>query len=149
MSTQTFTVKPEERKWYIIDASEHNLGRLASRVATVLRGKHKPIFSPHLDHGDHVVVINADKVKVTGNKAEKKTYFRYTGYIGGGRITTFQEMLDKYPERIVEHAVKGMLPKNRLGRSMYKKLKVYAGDKHPHASQDPVDFPEHVGRRSQ
>jgi large subunit ribosomal protein L13 len=138
-------VKPDERGWYVIDAREHTLGRLASRVATVLRGKHKPTYSPHLDHGDHVVVINADKIRVTGRKLTDKTYFRYTGYIGGARTRTLEEMLARKPERVVELAVKGMLPKNRLGRSMFKKLKVYAGEKHPHAAQGPVRFPGHVG----
>jgi len=142
MSTPTFPVKAENSNWFVVDAQDYTLGRLASRVATVLRGKHKPIYSPHLDHGDHVVVINAEKVQITGRKLEKKTYFRYTGYIGGGRTTTLQELMAKAPEEVILKAVRGMLPKTRLGRSMIRKLKIYAGDKHPHAAQGPVPFPK-------
>ena len=137
MPTESFPVKPDNREWYIVDAQEYPLGRLASRVATILRGKHKPIYSPHVDHGDHVVVVNAGKVQLTGRKLEKKTYFRHSGYIGGVRTTALSEMMATRPEEVVRRAVKGMLPKTRLGRQMIKKLKVYAGDKHPHEAQNP------------
>lgn len=130
-----------ERSWYIVDANDLILGRLATRIATVLRGKHKPIFSPHLDTGDFVVVINADKVKLTGKKEEQKEYFRHTGYPGGGKFTGVAEMRAKHPERIIEHAVKGMLPKGPLGRQQFKKLKVYAGSDHPHEAQKPQPLP--------
>jgi len=136
-TTKTFPVQPDERKWFVVDAQEFILGRMASRVATVLRGKHKPIYSPHLDHGDHVVVINAEKVRLTGKKIEKKTYFRHTGFIGGGKMTSLSEMLEKKPAEVVRLAVWGMMPKTRLGRSQIKKLKIYAGPKHPHAAQNP------------
>jgi len=138
MPTQSFTAPPEERRWYVVDASEYVLGRLASRVAVILRGKHKPTYTPHVDHGDHVVVINAANVQLTGKKLEKKTYFRYTGYMGGGRIKTLQNMMAKEPEEVVRMAVKGMLPKTRLGRQMIKKLRIYRGSEHPHESQNPV-----------
>ncbi len=140
---KTFTPKANdiERKWYIVDARNQVLGRLASKVAHILRGKHKPIFSPHLDVGDHVIVINADKIRVTGRKAQQKRYTRYSGYPGGLKVTVYEDLLEKHPERILEHAVKGMLPKNRLGRKMFKKLKVYAGDQHPHTAQKPEVLP--------
>lgn len=141
MPTQTFPARPEDRRWFVVDAQEYTLGRLASRVASVLRGKHKPIFSPHLDHGDHVVVINADKIQLTGRKMEQKSYFRHTGYPGGGRTTMVGELLAKAPDEVIRRAVKGMLPKNRLGRQMIKKMKVYAGPEHPHAAQGPVPLP--------
>jgi len=128
----------------VVDAQEFTLGRLASRVATVLRGKHKPIYSPHLDHGDHVVVINADKVRLTGRKLEQKTYFRHTGYMGGGRITALKDLMANRPEEVVHRAVRGMLPKNRLGRSMIRKLRIYSGIAHPHQSQNPVPLPDHL-----
>lgn len=136
---KTYTPKaPEiERRWWIVDAEGEVLGRLASRIAQVLRGKHKPMFTPHLDTGDFVVVVNADKVRLTGNKAEKKTYFRHTGYIGGEKHIPVATMLEKHPERVVELAVKGMLPKNNLGRLMRRKLKVYASAEHPHVAQQP------------
>jgi large subunit ribosomal protein L13 len=137
MPTESFPGQPENREWYIVDAGEYPLGRLASRVATILRGKHKPIYSPHVDHGDHVVVVNADKVRLTGKKLEKKTYFRHTGYIGGVRTEALSEMMATRPEEVVRRAVKGMLPKTRLGRQMIKKLKVYSGEKHPHEAQNP------------
>ena len=140
-TTKTFPVHPDRRSWYVIDAREHNLGRLASRVSMVLRGKHKPVYSPHLDHGDHVIVINAAEVGLTGRKLDGKTYFRHTGYIGGGKTTTLRELLAKKPEEVVRKAVWGMMPKTRLGRSMVKKLKVYAGPEHPHTSQSPVPLP--------
>jgi large subunit ribosomal protein L13 len=120
-----------------VDAQDRPLGRLATEVARVLRGKHKPIFTPHLDVGDHVVVVNAEKVRLTGKKAEQKTYFRHSGYMGGEKHIPFQRMLAKHPERIIEMAVKGMLPKNALGRAMHKKLRVYAGVEHPHQGQSP------------
>lgn len=136
---KTFIAKTEDikRKWYLVDADGKILGRLASEVATILRGKHKPIYSPHIDTGDHVIIINADKVRVTGKKAKQKRYFRHTGYPGGGRFDNFSDLLTKHPERILEKAVKGMLPHNKLGRKMYKKLKVYAGENHLHQAQKP------------
>jgi large subunit ribosomal protein L13 len=137
MSTQSFPAQPENRTWYVVDAGEYPLGRLASRVAIILRGKHKPIYSPHVDHGDHVVVINAALVQLTGKKREKKTYFRYTGYMGGAKIKTLEEMMIKTPEEVIRHAVRGMLPKTRLGRQMIKKLKIYRGSEHPHEAQNP------------
>jgi large subunit ribosomal protein L13 len=144
MPTQTFNVDPEGRAWFVVDASEYPLGRLASRVANVLRGKHKPIYSPHLDHGDHVVVVNAGKVQLTGKKLDQKTYFRHTGHMGGGRLTTLKDIMSNRPEEAVYRAVKGMLPKNPLGRSMLKKLRVYPGAVHPHESQNPVPLPDHL-----
>ena len=126
-----------ERKWYVVDAEGKTLGRLAAEVSKVLRGKHKPTFTPHVDTGDHVVVINADKVELTGKKLVQKTYFRHSGYVGGTSFTTAGKMMAEKPERVIELAVKGMLPKNRLGRQMYRKLKVYRGAVHPHAAQQP------------
>jgi len=121
----------------VVDATGQTLGRLASRVATVLRGKHKPVYSPSIDTGDHVIVINADKIHVTGRKLDQKIYYRYSGYPGGLKETTLRNMLDKRPTRVIRLAVRGMLPKNRLGRQMLKKLKIYAGSDHPHAAQQP------------
>src|SRR5262245_24308245 len=126
-----------ERKWFLVDAEDRVLGRLATEVATILRGKHKVTFSPHLDVGDHVVVVNADKVRLTGKKLTDKVYRWHSGYIGGLREVTAERMLKSHPERVVEWAVQGMLPKNRLGRAMAKKLKVYRGSAHPHAAQRP------------
>jgi len=126
-----------DRKWYVVDAEGKVLGRLASRVATILRGKHKPIFTPHLDVGDHVVVLNAEKVHLTGRKLQNKLYRWHTGYIGGLRTVSAEKMLKTHPERVIEWAVQGMLPKNRLGRAMAKKLKVYRGAAHPHQAQQP------------
>ncbi len=136
---KTFTAKPAEvkRDWYVVDATGKNLGRLASEVAKRLRGKHKPIYTPHCDTGDYIVVINAEKINVTGNKRKDKMYHRHTGYIGNMKSISFEKLLDKAPERIIETAVKGMLPKNPLGRAMFKKLKVYAGAEHNHAAQQP------------
>ena len=136
---RTYTPKAHEieRAWWVVDAADRPLGRLATEIARVLRGKHKPMFTPHLDTGDHVVVVNAAKVALTGNKADKKTYFRHSGYMGGERFIPYRRMAGAHPERIVEMAVKGMLPKNALGRAMYKKLKVYAGAEHPHQGQQP------------
>ncbi len=141
---KTFHSKPEdvERNWYIVDADGMVLGRLASRIATVLRGKHKAIYSPHFDTGDFVIVVNADKVRLTGKKEQKKQFFRHTGYPGGGRFTTLAEMRVKHPERIVMHAVKGMLPRGPLGRRQFRKLKVYAGSDHPHQAQQPEPLPQ-------
>ncbi len=141
MSTPTIPADPANRTWYVADARDYTLGRLASRVATVLRGKHKPIYSPHLDHGDHVVVINAAEVQLTGKKLLNKTYFRYTGHMGGGRLTPLSEMMAETPEEVIRRAVRGMLPKTRLGRQMIKKLKVYAGPQHPHEAQGPEPLP--------
>ena len=126
-----------ERKWYVVDATGHTLGRLASEVASVLRGKNKPIFTPHMDCGDYVIIVNADKIKVTGKKLDQKIYYNHSDYVGGMRETTLKEMLAKKPERVIELAVKGMLPKGPLGRSMYKKLFVYAGPEHKHEAQKP------------
>ncbi|MBP8628540.1 MAG: 50S ribosomal protein L13 [Negativicutes bacterium] len=135
----TFMANPAtvERKWYVVDAEGKTLGRLAAEVAKVLRGKNKPTFTPHVDTGDHVIVLNADKVVLTGKKLVQKTYFRHSGYPGGTTFTTAGKMLETRPERVVEMAVKGMLPKNSLGRKMFTKLKVYAGAEHPHAAQMP------------
>ncbi len=136
---KTYVPKPEDidRKWYVVDAKDKVLGRVASQVATILRGKHKPIYAPHMDVGDHVIIINADKIRVTGKKSQTKRYFRHSGYPGGVRFDTFAELIQKHPERILEKAVWGMLPHNKLGRKMFKKLKVYAGENHPHQAQKP------------
>lgn len=135
----TYMAKPQtvQRKWYVIDATDKSLGRLAAEAAKILRGKHKPIFTPHVDTGDHVIIVNADKVQLTGKKLVQKTYFRHSGYPGGAKFIQARKMLAEKPERMVELAVKGMLPKNRLGRAMFKKLKVYRGPSHPHAAQQP------------
>jgi len=125
------------RKWFVIDATDKVLGRVASEVALRLRGKHKPIYTPHVDTGDFIVIVNADKIRVTGNKAEDKVYYRHSGYPGGIYATKFKDMQAKHPGRAIEKAVKGMLPKGPLGYAMIKKLKVYAGDTHPHAAQQP------------
>jgi len=140
MKNKTYSPKAGdiERQWFVVDATDQVLGRLASKVAQVLRGKGKPIYAPHADVGDHVIVINAEKVKVTGRKAEQKLYYRHTGYPGGIRSTSYSEMMEKHPERIVQKAVRGMLPHNSLGRRMFKKLRVYAGSEHRHAAQKPV-----------
>ena len=137
MKTFVASASAVERKWYVVDAAGYTLGRLSSEIAKVLRGKNKPIFTPHLDTGDYVIVINADKVHVTGKKLDQKIYYKHSGYVGGMRETTLREMLAKKPEKVVELAVKGMLPKGPLGRSMMTKLHVYAGPEHPHAAQKP------------
>jgi len=137
MKTYTPKAHEIERVWYVVDAGEKPLGRLATEIARVLRGKHKPSYTPHLDVGDHVVVINAEKAFLTGNKETQKTYFRHSGYMGGDKHIPFERMREQFPERVVELAVKGMLPKNTLGRQMRKKLRVYAGSEHPHESQNP------------
>ncbi|MBI4540323.1 MAG: 50S ribosomal protein L13 [Gemmatimonadetes bacterium] len=137
MKTYTPTAKEIERRWWLVDAAGKPLGRLATEIARILRGKHKPMFTPHLDVGDHVVVINAEKVALTGKKADQKQYFRHSGYMGGERFIPFRRMLEKHPERVVELAVKGMMPKTNLGRLMRQKLHVYAGPNHPHQGQRP------------
>lgn len=137
MKTYTPKATDIERAWWVVDAEDKVLGRLASEVARVLRGKHKPMYTPHLDTGDHVIVVNAEKIRLTGRKEQQKTYFRHSGYMGGGKHIPFTEMRDKHPERVIELAVKGMLPKNNLGRLMLKKLKIYAGPEHPHEAQKP------------
>ena len=136
---QTYMANPDkiERKWYVVDAEGCTLGRLASGVASVLRGKNKPQFTPHVDTGDYVIIVNADKVKVTGKKMDQKIYYHHSDYVGGMKETTLKEMMAKKPEKVVELAVKGMLPKGPLGREMYKKLFVYAGPDHKHAAQKP------------
>lgn len=139
---KTYYAKPNEveREWLLIDAEDQVLGRVASKAAQILKGKHKPQYTPHVDTGDFVVVINADKIRVTGVKATDKEYYRHSGYPGGLKCETFQEAMEKHPERVIEHAVKGMLPKNTLGRAMAKKLKVYAGSEHPHMAQKPREI---------
>ena len=136
---KTFSAKAEtvQRDWYVVDAEGKTLGRLSSEIARRLRGKHKPVYTPHVDTGDYIVVINADKVAVTGNKLEGKKYHRFTGYIGNLKTETLGQALERHPERVIERAVKGMLPRNPLGRATYRKLKVYAGPDHPHAAQQP------------
>jgi large subunit ribosomal protein L13 len=140
MSDKTYMPKAKEieRQWFVVDATNEVLGRLATEVARILRGKHKPRYTPHADLGDHVVVINAEKIKVTGRKAEQKIYYRHTGYAGGIRSSSYKEVMDKHPERILRKAIWGMLPHNPLGRLIFKKLRVYAGDKHPHLAQKPA-----------
>ncbi|VAX26097.1 LSU ribosomal protein L13p (L13Ae) [hydrothermal vent metagenome] len=135
--TKFIKTEDADRKWYVIDATDQVLGRLATKAASVIRGKNKAIFTPNMDTGDFVIVINADKVKMTGKRELQKTYFRHSGYPGGGRTTSFAELMEKKPEAVIEKAVKGMLPKNRLGRKLVRKLKVYAGADHPHAAQQP------------
>jgi large subunit ribosomal protein L13 len=139
---RTYTPKPADvqRQWYVIDATDVVLGRLASQVAQLLRGKHKPIYAPHLDTGDFVVIVNADKVALSGNKLDQKRAYRHSGYPGGLRSVSYADLLAKHPERAVEKAIKGMLPKNSLGRKMFGKVKVYAGPDHPHQAQKPVPF---------
>ncbi|MBX7252280.1 MAG: 50S ribosomal protein L13 [Candidatus Promineofilum sp.] len=139
MEMKTYVTKPAdvERAWYVVDAEGQTLGRLASSVATVLRGKHKPIYSPSVDCGDYVIVVNADKIAVTGRRLEQKRYYRHSLYIGGLKEISLRDQLQQHPERVIESAVRGMLPKNALGRKMFKKLKVYAGGEHPHAAQMP------------
>ena len=136
---KTYSAKAEtvERDWFLIDADGKTLGRLASEIARRLRGKHKPVYTPHVDTGDYIVVINAEKVRVTGNKAQDKMYYRHSGYMGGLKEINFEDLIQKAPERVIETAVKGMLPKNPLGRAMFRKLKVYAGAQHRHQAQQP------------
>jgi large subunit ribosomal protein L13 len=139
MKTTTLSAKPAEvrRDWFVVDADGKTLGRMATEIARRLRGKHKTIYTPHVDTGDYIVVINADKIRVTGNKLKNKMYYHHTGYIGGIKSISLGKQLDKAPERVIQSAVKGMLPKNPLGRSMFGKLKVYAGAEHPHTAQQP------------
>ena len=136
---KTLSAKPESvtRDWYVVDASDKTLGRLSTEIARRLRGKHKPEYTPHVDTGDYIVVVNADKVRVTGRKSTDKQYYRHTGYPGGIRSMNFEQIIERHPERVIEHSVKGMLPRGPLGRAMFKKLKVYAGDEHPHTAQQP------------
>jgi large subunit ribosomal protein L13 len=136
---RTFSAKPHEieREWYVVDASGQTLGRLATRIASVLRGKHKPTFTPHVDCGDFVIVVNAHKIRVTGRKMDQKFYHRHSGYPGGLKSTSLRDQLNRHPVRVIESAVRGMLPKNRLGRRMVRKLKVYASPNHPHQAQQP------------
>jgi len=142
MKTYSTKVSEIERQWHVIDASGKVLGRLVTKVATLLMGKHKPTFSPNLDTGDFVVVINAEKIRVTGNKAKEKLYYRHSGYPGGLKSTSLERMMQTNPTRVIEHAVKGMLPHNRLGAKMFKKLKAYAGDTHPHLAQTKASSTE-------
>lgn len=137
MRTYATKASEIERAWYLVDATDQTLGRLATEIATILKGKHKPIYTPHLDCGDYVVVVNAEKVRVTGQKMDQKKYYRHSQYPGGLRSITLRDQLARYPERVIQAAVRGMLPKNRLGRRMIKKLKVYAGGEHPHQAQRP------------
>ncbi|HZJ94631.1 MAG TPA: 50S ribosomal protein L13 [Thiopseudomonas sp.] len=139
---KTYTAKPEsvKRDWYIVDAAGQTLGRLATEIASRLRGKHKPEYTPHVDTGDYIVVINAEQISVTGRKTTDKVYYSHTGFPGGIKEITFEKLIDKAPERVLEAAVKGMLPRNPLGRDMYRKLKVYAGSNHPHAAQQPQEL---------
>ncbi|MBM3269178.1 MAG: 50S ribosomal protein L13 [Candidatus Sericytochromatia bacterium] len=142
---KSYEAKPAEleqqRQWYVVDAENRTLGRLATEVATLLRGKHKPVYQPNLDCGDFVIVVNAEKVRVTGRKLTDKVYIHHTGWPGGYREASLREWLDQHPERVVEYAIKGMLPKNRLGRALFGKLKVYAGPTHEHAAQKPQAYP--------
>ena len=139
---KTFSAKPEtvKRDWYVVDAAGLTLGRLATEVASRLRGKHKPEYTPHVDTGDYIVIVNAEKIQVTGNKAQDKMYYSHTGFPGGLKSINFEKLNQRAPERIIEIAVKGMLPKNPLGRAMYRKMKVYAGANHPHAAQQPQEL---------
>lgn len=136
---KTLSVRPQdvEREWYVVDAASQTLGRLASEIARRLRGKHKACYTPHVDTGDYVIVVNAEKVRVTGAKRRDKIYYRHSGYPGGIKATRFEDLIKKHPDRAIRHAVKGMLPRNPLGRAVFRKLKVYAGPEHPHAAQQP------------
>ncbi len=138
--TKSLRKEDVDKKWWAIDAEGKVLGRVASQAAALLRGKHKPEFTPHVDCGDNVIILNADKVKVTGKRYEKKEYFTHTGYIGNERITSYKEMMGKKPEFVITHAVKGMIPKNRLGRKIMKHLRVYSGTEHPHEAQKPETY---------
>jgi len=147
---KTYSARPAdvERRWLLVDAEGRTLGRLATQIATALKGKHKPMYTPHIDTGDHVVVVNASKIALTGRKVEKEKYFHHTTYPGGASWIALRDLLDKYPERVVTRAVRGMLPRNRLGRAMMKKLKVYAGPEHPHQAQQPAEWqPKYRGSR--
>lgn len=144
MNTTIVNAESVQHDWYVIDAEGQTLGRIATRIATALRGKHKPTFTPHVDCGDYVIVLNAEKVVLTGRKLDQKHYYNYSGYAGGLRATSARTMLDTHPERVITAAVKGMLPKNRLARQVIKKLRVYAGTEHPHVGQNPQPFPAHI-----
>jgi len=148
MKTYSIKASDIEREWHVIDASGKILGRLATQVASLLMGKHKPIFSPNLDTGDFVIIINADKVRVTGNKARQKVYYRHSGYPGGLKAITLEKMMQTHPTRVIEHAVKGMLPHNRLGAAMIKKLRVYVGDTHPHLAQVKTNSNKVIAKKS-
>jgi large subunit ribosomal protein L13 len=138
LRTRTISAKPKKDvKWYVVDAEGQILGRLASQIAKILRGKHVPTFTPHVDMGFGVIVVNAEKIRVTGNKLEEKLYYRHSGYLGGLKVRTLRQMLERNPERVITHAVWGMLPKNRLGRKLFRRLRVYAGPDHPHKAQKP------------
>lgn len=139
---KTISAKAHEvkRDWFVVDANQKTLGRLATEVARRLRGKHKPEYTPHVDTGDYVIVINPEKIQVTGRKAKNKLYYRHSGYVGGLKTETFEKVLERNPARVIEQAVKGMLPKNSLGREMYRKLKIYVGNSHPHAAQQPKEL---------
>ena len=143
MPQKTYTAKPGEitRHWYVVDADGQTLGRLATRIADTLRGKRKPTYTPHIDTGDFVVVVNCERIRVTGNKLQEKRYYRHSGYPGGLRERTLAEQLQRRPEEVIRHAVRGMLPKNRLGRAQLGKLKIYSGSEHPHAAQQPDPLP--------
>ena len=141
MKTHTVKAADISERWYFVDAAEKPLGRLASDIAKVLRGKHRPEYSPHLSLGDHVVVVNADKVYLSGNKRQQKVYYSYSGYQGGLKVRSLQRVVETDPTRVVRHAVRGMLPHNRLGRRLLKKLKIYSGSEHPHKAQQPQDMP--------
>ena len=140
MKTYTATPSTIKRDWYVLDANDQVLGRLATEVARRLRGKHKPEFTPHMDTGDYIVIVNAEKIRVTGNKAKDKMYYSHSGYIGGLKTTNFEKLIVKAPETVIERAVKGMLPKGPLGRAMFRKLKVFAGPSHPHVAQQPIQL---------
>ena len=146
MKTVVPKLNDVDQKWYVLDGKNEILGRLASQTATLLRGKHKPEFTPHLDFGDHVIIVNASQIKVTGNKMSKKVYTKYTGYPGGLRTVVLEKLFKERPERVINKAVKGMLPKNKLGRKMIGKLHVYAGPEHPHQAQKPEDLPKSLRR---
>ncbi len=147
MKTYALKASEIERSWWVVDATDQTLGRLATRIATLLEGKHKPVYTPHLDTGDHVVVINAAKIKVTGNKLLQKSYYRHSGYPGGLKEESLQALMARKPEIVIERAVKGMLPQNRLGRAMFKKLRVYRGAEHPHQAQQPNPAELHEERK--
>jgi len=136
---KTYSAKAGEikRDWWVVDASDQTLGRLSAKLAMILQGKNKPVYTPHMDTGDFVVVVNVDKMRITGRKLDQKVYYRHTGYAGGQKATTMRDMMDKHPERVLTHAVKGMLPKNRLSRAQLKKLKIFSGPEHTHAAQQP------------
>lgn len=144
MSTTIARSETIERSWYVIDAADQTLGRLSTRIATALRGKHKTVFTPHVDCGDYVIVVNAEKVAFTGRKLDQKEYYSYSGYPGGLKTRTARQLLTEDPERIIRQAVKGMLPKNKLSRVVIGKLKIYAGPEHPHTAQQPQPFPAHI-----